>query len=85
MVTPAFKDAIVPLNPLKEYVIVCVNALDAAETVRVEADPIVNVGIDNVDDEGDAATLNEDVPVFPTESVMLPDTVYAVAALVLVK
>ena len=82
---PAAKVAIVPLNPLNEYVMVCVNALDAVVTESVAADPIVRVGMVNVDEEGDAVTLNEAVPVFPTESVILPETVYAVAALVLVK
>ena len=49
LVTPAATDAAVPVNPLNEYVIVCVNAVDAADMVIVPALSIVKDGTVMVD------------------------------------
>ena len=49
---PAANVAAVPDNPSNEYVMVCVNALDAAVTVNVPDVPIVNDGTVIVDTLG---------------------------------
>ena len=69
-VTPAFRDATVPVSPLNEYVMVCVNEFDAAVTLNVLDCPISTVGTVIVDALGIVVSVRE--PFSPLGTFIVP-------------